>query len=153
MINKNRVRITKEFSFEMSHFLKNHLGGCNNIHGHSYKLFVTISGYPCNDTDSPQYGMLIDFGELKSIVNKSIIDPLDHSLMVSEMSFKNSFLEQYKGKIIVKPFEPTCENLVCDFAEKLSKELPNNVELYSIKLYETSTSYCEWYASDNEQNR
>ena len=94
----------------MSHFLKNHLGGCNNIHGHSYKLFVTISGYPCNDTDSPQYGMLIDFGELKKIVNKSIIDPLDHSLMVSEMSFKNSFLEQYKGKIIVKPFEPTCEN-------------------------------------------
>ena len=76
MINKNRVRITKEFSFEMSHFLKNHLGGCNNIHGHSYKLFVTISGYPCNDTDSPQYGMLIDFGELKKIVNKSIIDPL-----------------------------------------------------------------------------
>jgi 6-pyruvoyltetrahydropterin/6-carboxytetrahydropterin synthase len=153
VINKNRVRITKEFSFEMSHFLKNHLGGCNNIHGHSYKLFVTISGYPCNDTDSPQYGMLIDFGELKKIVNKSIIDPLDHSLMVSEMSFKNSFLEQYKGKIIVKPFEPTCENLVSDFADKLSKELPKNVELYSIKLYETSTSYCEWYASDNELNR
>ena len=90
---------------------------------------------------------------MKKIVNKSIIDPLDHSLMVSEMSFKNSFLEQYKGKIIVKPFEPTCENLVSDFADKLSKELPKNVELYSIKLYETSTSYCEWYASDNELNR
>ena len=44
-------------------------------------------------------------------------------------------------------------NLVSDFADKLSKELPKNVELYSIKLYETSTSYREWYASDNELNR
>jgi 6-pyruvoyltetrahydropterin/6-carboxytetrahydropterin synthase len=147
---KNTVRITKEFSFEMSHFLRNHQGGCKNIHGHSYKLFVTIIGKPCNEKDSPQNGMLIDFGELKKIIHKLIVEPLDHALMVSNEAFTGSFLEKYTGKIIVKPYEPTCENLVTEFAQIIEKELPKRVLLHSLKLYETATSYTEWYACDNE---
>ena len=146
---RNKVRITKEFSFEMSHLLKNHQGGCKNIHGHSYKLFVTICGIPNADPDSPQNGMLIDFGELKKIIYSLIIEPLDHALMVSERAYKGTFLEQYDGKILIKPFEPTCENLINEFAEIIEPKLPVWVKLHSLKLYETATSYTEWYASDN----
>ncbi|MDD2562641.1 MAG: 6-carboxytetrahydropterin synthase [Salinivirgaceae bacterium] len=146
---KNRVRITKEFSFEMSHLLTNHLGGCKNIHGHSYKFFVTIIGTPNMEEGNPQNGMLIDFGELKKIINRLIVHPLDHALMVSKSSYEGTFLEQYTGKVIVKNFEPTCENLVSEFAAIIKNELPEHVQLHSLKLYETATSYTEWFHSDN----
>jgi 6-pyruvoyltetrahydropterin/6-carboxytetrahydropterin synthase len=149
MAAKNIVRITKEFSFEMSHLLRNHQGGCKNIHGHSYKLFVTIIGNPCSEPESPQNGMLIDFGDLKKIIHRLIVEPLDHALMVSEMAYTGSFLENYTGKTIIKPYEPTCENLISEFAEIIEKELPDRVKLNSLKLYETATSYTEWFACDN----
>lgn len=150
-MNKNTVRITKEFSFEMSHMLKNHRGECKNIHGHSYRLFVTIVGKPKSTLDSPEDGMLIDFSELKEIVNHAVIEPFDHALVVSEAAYKNSFLENYKGKLIVKPFEPTCENLISDFAKYIILALPQTVELYGLKLYETATSFTEWFMSDNNE--
>jgi len=46
-------------------------------------------------------------------------------------------------------YQPTCENLILEFAQKIIKQLPKNVQLHSLKLYETSTSYAEWFASDN----
>lgn len=149
MFDNQIVRITKEFSFEMSHLLKNHLGLCKNIHGHSYKLFVTLSGQPSIDKSSPKLGMLMDFGDLKSIVNQSIIAPLDHALMVSESTFRGSFLEKYDGKIVVLPFEPTCENIVLYFASILEPQMPMGVRLKSLKLFETASCYCEWYLDDN----
>lgn len=145
----NTVRNTKEFSFEMSHLLKNHQGACKNIHGHSYKLFVTIKGKPNLNPNSPDYGMLIDFSVLKQIVNKTVIEHFDHAIVVSEAAFKNSFLESYTGKLIVTPFEPTCENLISEFAKLITPSLPQIINLYSLKLYETATSYTEWFVSDN----
>jgi len=147
----NTVRITKEFSFEMSHLLYNHKGDCKNIHGHSYRLFVTIKGRPNGNVNAPSYGMLIDFAELKEIINSKIILQFDHALAVSEEAYKNSFLTNYRGKIVVKPFEPTCENLVSCFAEIIRKNLPKNVELHSLKLYETPTSYTEWHLDDQSE--
>ena len=147
-MNNNTVRITKEFSFEMSHLLKDHKGACKNIHGHSYKLFVTVKGIPNHAVNAPDSGMLIDFAELKQTINSIIVEPFDHALVVSEKAYKNSFLENYNGKLIVKPFEPTCENLISDFARNILLSLSKTVELYSLKLYETPTSYTEWYLSD-----
>lgn len=69
-----KLHITKEFSFEMAHMLDGYNGRCRNIHGHSYRLFVTISGNPCTDTSSHAFGMVMDFSELKRIVNEEIID-------------------------------------------------------------------------------
>ena len=58
------IRVTKEFSFEMAHALTNYDGPCRNIHGHSYRLFVTVSGIPSDDPRDPRNGMVIDFSEL-----------------------------------------------------------------------------------------
>ena len=68
------IRLTKEFSFEMAHSLSGYDGACREIHGHSYKLFVTVQGEPNADPNNPKYGMVMDFGELKRIVGRLIVD-------------------------------------------------------------------------------
>ena len=88
------IRLTREFSFEMAHALEGYDGLCRHIHGHSYKLFVTVSGTPCDNPDDPKYGMVMDFGELKAIVNRLIVDPHDHALVVRLTPENAPLLEQ-----------------------------------------------------------
>lgn len=147
------IRITKEFRFEMAHALWNYTGPCRNIHGHSYRLKVCIKGEPVNNPGNPYNGMLIDFSDLKKLVKICIIDVFDHALVVYKGSpsgfMKN--VEQMFEKYHVLDYQPTCENLVSDMAHRLMKQLPTNVKLHSLRLDETSTSYAEWYASDNPE--
>ncbi len=62
------IRITKQFNFETGHALYGYDGKCRNVHGHSYKLSVTVIGTPITDTAHVKLGMVIDFGDLKKIV-------------------------------------------------------------------------------------
>lgn len=146
-----KIRITKEFSFEMAHALWNYNGICRNIHGHSYKLFVTLIGDPITDENNPNNGMLIDFSELKSLVEANVIDYFDHSLIL----FKNSppelvgYVKNLFEKFHIVNFQPTCENLVVDIAHRIIKQLPENLVLYKVRLNETATAFAEWYSSDN----
>ena len=144
-----KVRITKEFNFEMAHLLDNYDGLCRNIHGHSYRLFVTIIGQPEPSVESPKYGMVMDFSVLKGIVRREIVDKLDHALLVRRGTIQAQRLAGLSERIIEVDFQPTCENMVGHFAESIKPFLPSNVELFSIKLYETATSFAEWYAEDN----
>lgn len=146
------IRLTKEFSFEMAHTLAGYDGPCREIHGHSYRLFVTVRGVPEQDPMNPKYGMVMDFGDLKRIVNRLIVDRYDHAFVMRETEQNRAALEAMRGvfhKIIVAPYQPTCENMVEDFARVIAAELPSGVELFSVKLHETATSFAEWYATDN----
>jgi 6-pyruvoyltetrahydropterin/6-carboxytetrahydropterin synthase len=146
------IRVTKEFGFEMAHALWNYDGPCRNVHGHSYRLFVTLSGVPANDPEDPKNGMVIDFTDLNNIVRREIIEVFDHAVTISghyDMD-RIATLRSMFGNTVVVDYQPTCENLVADFARRLIKNLPEKVKLFSLKLFETSTSYAEWYASDNE---
>ena len=80
------IRLTKEFHFELAHALEGYDGACRNIHGHSYILFVTVIGKPISSEENPKLGMIMDFGELKRIVNNTIISRFDHSLALSQKS-------------------------------------------------------------------
>lgn len=145
------IRVTKEFRFEMAHVLSNYDGPCRNVHGHSYILYVTVIGMPVTDPLQCSNGMVIDFGELKHIVEQEITEKYDHSIVVSG-AMEPEKLEKYCSlfeNIIVTPFQPTCENLVSEFASLLRVRLPEGISLFSLKLYETATAYAEWYASDN----
>jgi 6-pyruvoyltetrahydropterin/6-carboxytetrahydropterin synthase len=146
------IRVTKEFSFEMAHVLWNYDGPCKNVHGHSYRLFVTLSGVPVDDTDNPKNGMVIDFTDLKSIVRKEIVNVFDHSVVINNKADreKADMFSRMFGNTVLVSYQPTCENLVADFAERIEPHLPSGVKLHSLKLYETATSYAEWFASDNE---
>ncbi|MFA8451035.1 MAG: 6-pyruvoyl tetrahydropterin synthase family protein [Bacteroidales bacterium] len=146
-----KIRLTKEFSFEMAHALKGYDGPCKNIHGHSYQLHVTIIGEPITDITHPKLGMVMDFGDLKRIVNQEIIDKYDHALVLgNEMKrlISHDFLMSFE-KIIFSDYQPTSENMVVDFAQLIQAQLPENVEVYSVLLRETANSYAEWFASDN----
>lgn len=146
------IRVTKEFKFEMAHALWNYDGPCRNVHGHSYRLFVTLSGIPIDDPGNPKNGMVIDFTDLKTIVRKEIVNVFDHAVAVSRR-FDKTKMDMFKkmfGNTVLVDYQPTCENLVSDFAGRISRRLTPGVKLHSLRLYETATSFAEWYASDNE---
>ena len=75
----SNIRITKQFSFETGHALYGYDGKCRNVHGHSYKLSVTVIGTPISDSNNVKFGMVIDFGDLKRIVKSEIVDVFDHA--------------------------------------------------------------------------
>jgi len=145
------IRVTKEFSFEMAHALWNYDGPCRNVHGHSYRLFVTLYGKPLDEKDNPKNGMVIDFSDLKRIVKREIIDLFDHSVVVSRTfdKEKTEMFPKLFGNTVLVDYQPTCENLVSDFAARISSHLPEGIRIHSLKLYETATSFAEWYAEDN----
>ncbi|HLN20799.1 MAG TPA: 6-carboxytetrahydropterin synthase [Bacteroidales bacterium] len=150
---KSIIRVTKEFHFEMAHVLWNYDGPCRNVHGHSYKLFVTISGIPVDDANHPKNGMVMDFSELKRIVKAEIVNVFDHSVVVNNR-FDSSRIEKFTslfGNVVPVDYQPTCENLAADFAGRISRLLPEGIKLFSLKLYETATSYAEWYSEDNNK--
>lgn len=146
------IRITKQFSFETGHALYGYDGKCKNVHGHSYKLSVTVIGSPINDVANVKYGMVIDFGDLKKIVKEDIVDVFDHATVFNKNTPHIELANELKNRghhVILVDYQPTSENMVIDFANKIKGRLPQGVTLHSLKLQETETSFAEWFASDN----
>lgn len=148
----NKIRITKEFTFETGHALYGYDGKCRNVHGHSYHLSVTIIGIPITDDTQVKLGMVMDFGDLKKIVKEEVVDPFDHATVFNKNTPHVELAEELEArghKIILANYQPTSENMVIDFAERIQGRLPETIRLHSLKLRETGTAYAEWYASDN----
>jgi 6-pyruvoyltetrahydropterin/6-carboxytetrahydropterin synthase len=147
----NQIRVTKEFRFEAAHALTGYDGPCRNIHGHSYELSVTVTGTPVTDRQSTKLGMVMDFGDLKKIIKKQIVDPFDHALLLNA-GLPQEELQQFGEpftNIIFLPYQPTSENFLLDFAHRIRELLPRGVLLHSMRLRETASSYAEWFAEDN----
>lgn len=147
------IRITKQFSFETGHALYGYDGKCKNVHGHSYRLDVTVIGKPNDVNSHVKYGMVIDFGDLKVIVKEEIVNVFDHATVFNKntphVELANE-LQKRGHNVLLVDYQPTSEMMVIDFAKKIKNRLPKNIKLHSLKLQETATSYAEWYASDNE---
>lgn len=145
------IRITKHFDFETAHALYGYDGKCKNIHGHSYQLYVTVIGKPIDDSNHVKNGMIIDFGDLKKIVKTEIVDVFDHATILNQNSPHKKLAEKiipHSPKVLLVDYQPTSENMIVDFADKISAKLPDSIKLHSLKLYETHNSYAEWFASD-----
>lgn len=148
----SRIRITKQFSFETGHALYGYDGKCKNVHGHSYKLSVTVIGSPITDKSNVKYGMVIDFGDLKKIVKEEVVDVFDHATVFNKNTPHIELANELKSRdhhVILVEYQPTSENMVTDFADKIKKRLPTGIELFSLRLQETDTSFAEWHQSDN----
>lgn len=148
----SHIRITKQFSFETGHALYGYDGKCKNVHGHSYKLSVTVIGKPIEDSTNVKFGMVIDFGDLKDIVKEEIVDVFDHATVFNKNTPHIELAEELKKRehhVILVDYQPTSEMMIIDFSEKIKNRLPKNIQLHSLKLQETETSYAEWFASDN----
>ncbi len=148
----SNIRITKQFTFETGHALYGYDGKCKNVHGHSYQLSVTVIGKPIEDTTHVKYGMVIDFGDLKKIVNREIVDVFDHATVFNGNTPHVELANELSNRghnVLLVDYQPTSEMMVIDFAKKIQPLLPNHIKLHSLRLQETQTSYAEWYASDN----
>lgn len=149
----SKIRITKQFSFETGHALYGYDGKCKNVHGHSYKLSVTVIGTPITDTTNVKFGMVIDFSDLKKIVKEEIVDVFDHATVFNQNTPHIELANELKNRnhhVILVEYQPTSENMVIDFAQKIKKRLPKTINLHSLRLQETETSFAEWFQSDNE---
>lgn len=148
----SNIRITKQFSFETGHALYGYDGKCKNVHGHSYKLSVTVIGTPISDRSNVKFGMVIDFSDLKKIVKEEIVDVFDHATVFNETTPHLELANELKNRghhVILVNYQPTSENMVIDFAAKIQSRLPESIRLFSLRLQETETSFAEWFASDN----
>lgn len=124
-MQRRKVSVTKRFTFEASHNLIDYDGPCSNLHGHSYKLYVTVSGYVDIVSRNVTECMVIDFKDVKSIVKKEVVDKLDHLYL-------NDFFVQ-----------PTAEVMAVQIFEALQYVFPKGCTLEKIRLYETEDSYAE----------
>ena len=116
-----KVSVTKGFCFEAAHHLPKYDGACNRLHGHSYKMQVTVSGSVDEAT-----GMIVDFNVLKKVVNDKVVDKYDHRNL-------NEFFAN-----------PTAENMVQVIFKELSTTFSKmGLTLESIKLWETENSFAE----------
>lgn len=147
------IRLTKEFSFEAAHALDGYDGPCREIHGHSYRLFVTVKGRPSERAGDPKRGMVLDFGVLKRIVGEEIVSRLDHAFVLRRGERGEAVAARLAdgfSNIVLVDYQPTCENMLADFARRIAARLPEGVALHALRLHETATSYAEWFAEDNE---
>jgi len=140
------ISITKIFRFEVAHAIHHYPGSCAHIHGHSYELHVSVQEVNSGDNFIPGLGIVMDFKELKSIVQQNAIAMLDHKVILSR-----SFLVEKKGvfsqdELTVFEVEPTAENLLHFIRISIEGKLPSNVRISSLKLWETRDSYAEWSA-------
>ena len=136
--------VTKIFYFEMAHAIFGYPGACRNIHGHSYKLHVSVSSASGSEDYIPTPGFEIDFKEIKKVVAESVIKSLDHKLVLSR-----DYLAQHptllsQENLVAWEAEPTAENLLIYIRRLLENSLPDGVKLAKLKIYETKDSYAEW---------
>lgn len=148
----SNIRITKKFSFETGHALYGYDGKCKNVHGHSYKLSVTVIGSPITDSSNVKLGMVIDFTDLKRIVKEEVVDQFDHATVFNQTTPHVELAKELKDRghhVILVDYQPTSENMIIDFAARIKSRLPAGIALFSLKLQETESSFAEWYASEN----
>ena len=142
------IRVTKRFTFEMAHALRCHDGLCAQIHGHSYVLDVTLNGTPRNEPGDPKDGMVMDFADLKMLVNSTVIAHYDHALVLHEADRKAVITDHALfARVRFTSWQPTCENLLLDIVDRLRAMPRVAPRLHRVRLQETATSWAEWEAA------
>lgn len=144
-----KVKIAREYSWQMSHRLPFHQGLCSNIHGHSYKVRISLIGVPDSN------GILIDFYEMDAII-EPIINELEHSFVVDSKDQKLiEFLKENNFRHIVINTTTTSENLAVWLLERLLSRFQSisNIEKIIVRFYETNDSFAEIEASIKDEPR
>jgi len=133
------LSVTKRFRFEAAHQLPKYKGACSRLHGHSYVLEVTVglrSKVDAIGEALDTQGMVMDFADLKSVVNRAIINRIDHTFLNESLPIADT----------------TAEAMLYYFAERLRRNIDNVVVyLKRLKLYETEDNYAEWNCNGVEQ--
>jgi 6-pyruvoyltetrahydropterin/6-carboxytetrahydropterin synthase len=147
------LTVTKEFKFDCAHMLEGHEGLCKNVHGHTYKLFVEVQHFgPMTIEEGPSEGMVVDFKDLKNVVERRIVSKMDHAFIANENTAVNSneakivsVLESLGMKIYKMHDRPTAENMSKHIYAAIEKEIKGTpIVLKSVVVYETPTSFAKF---------
>lgn len=134
------ITVTKTVKFDAAHVLTNHQGLCKNLHGHTYRVDISVSQREGEDSD-----MVIDFKDLKSIAEAVICDRFDHAFIYNTTSPGEcdiaAVVEKNSMRTVAIPFRSTAENLAKYFFELLITHIPN---IASVKVWETAMSSAEY---------
>ena len=132
--------VTKSVKFDAAHILTNHQGLCKNLHGHTYRVDVSVT----QPDDDPR-DMVIDFKDLKSVATSVICDRFDHAFIYSTVSEGEreiaSVVEKHGMRTVALGFRSTAENLARYFFGELKPRIPG---LTSVKVWETADSCAEF---------
>ena len=135
------ITVSKEITFDMAHRLSNYKGKCYRLHGHTYRLMVTVGS-----NELSELGFVVDFGDLKEVL-KDISDLFDHKTMLKTKDPVNVHLAKGMEEdwIYWVAFNPTAENMSAYIHYLISNHSKmKSVNLLSVKLWETPTSYAEY---------
>lgn len=138
------LSLTKIFHFETGHALHEYDGACKDIHGHSYELHVCVTIKKQQEGYLSPPGFIIDFKDIKKIVNRCIVDFLDHKLILSKSYLKHHPFVENLDNLIIWDFEPSAENILLFIRNTLKNQFPENIMLKKMLLYETKNSFVEW---------
>lgn len=134
------ITVTKTVKFDAAHVLTNHQGLCKNLHGHTYRVDISVSQREGEDSD-----MVIDFKDLKSIAEAVICDRFDHAFIYNTTSPGEceiaAVVEKNSMRTVAIPFRSTAENLAKYFFKLLIARIPN---IASVKVWETAMSSAEY---------
>ena len=132
--------VTKTVRFVAAHILTNHQGLCKNLHGHTYRVDVSVS-QPAGDEGD----MVIDFKDLKGIAGEVICDRFDHAFIYNTESAGEreiaAVVEKHGMRTVPIPFRSTAENLAKMFFGELKARIPG---LSGVKVWETADSCAEY---------
>ncbi len=136
------ITVTKTVKFDAAHVLTNHDGLCKNLHGHTYRVDVSVTQGENDDSD-----MVIDFKDLKRIATSTICDVFDHAFIYNRESVGEREIAAVVGKYGMRtvelPFRSTAENLARHFYSMLKSAVP---DLSAVKVWETAESCAEYRA-------
>lgn len=139
------ITITREIQFDAGHCLKNHEGHCHNLHGHRYKLLVSVAldqGDTQNSGSSD--GMVVDFSFLKRILMEEVHDRFDHKFLIELKDPRTEqILKMQKDETVVLAFPPTVEMLASYIHSLIQGVIPEFVTLKKVTLYETPNNFAE----------
>jgi len=150
------VRVCRHEEFEISHMLDKYEGKCGRIHGHTYKAEITLEGRIIEDPFSNSYGMLMDFNELKQIIKNAIPDHYYISNEEWQEGFQaelRDLMDKYEIPYKTSPTRSTVENMVGWYAKAIQDQLPDDVFVVEVKLYETTNSYGLWRIEDHPSHK
>ena len=138
------ITVTKTVRFDAAHILTNHQGLCKNLHGHTYRVDISVAGDGSRD-------MVMDFKELKNLATSTICDRFDHAFIYNTESEGEceiaAVVERHGMRTVAIPFRSTAENLAKYFYELLSPHIASPSALLGVKVWETADSCAEYRSS------
>lgn len=136
-------QLTTEHSFDSAHFLAGYDGKCGNLHGHRWRVLLTVQSETLRE-DQRQKGMCVDFAELKKDL-RTELDALDHVLIIEQGSLRESTmkaLQEEKFQVVEMPFRPTAENFARYFYELFTLK---GYPVAKVEVYETPNNSAVYF--------